>query len=85
MRSSGPWRLENSFAIPVIVDNNGRVVADVRSRNSVKEATDNGKLLAASDRLLLAARRFMLEVEALNVETTSAAELRALFLEVNDR
>ena len=82
MRSKSPWRFEDTFSLPVVVDGEGRIVAEVRQKSLYRETIDNGTLIAAADKLLEASADLYEDVRKLNIETKATVKLQALLLEV---
>lgn len=82
MRSPSPWRYDDGYSLPVVVDGKGHVIAEVRGKANIQEMTDNGKLLAAADKLLEASAALLEDMEKLNIQTKTTARMQTLLLEV---
>ncbi len=60
----GPWHIESSFSVPMIVrKETGERVAEVQCKADVGEERDNATLLAAAPELLAAAEKVMKELQ----------------------
>jgi len=82
--SKSPWRFDDAFSLPIVVDGEGRVVADVRMKHPYSEALANGKVLAGADKLLATSKELLLELEKFDIELKAASKLKKLLLELTE-